>query len=61
MPTFAVLTLDFDVSADSVTFEGTTFRGDEQGTSVTVAENGTQVTPSQYGRQEADRVRIVGE
>jgi sulfur carrier protein ThiS len=56
---YAMTTLGFDVTADSVTYEGTTYRDNDQGTSVSVAVNGEQVTPSEYVLQEGDRVRIV--
>lgn len=45
---YAMATLDIDVSEDSVTFEGTTYRDSDPGTNVTVTVDGEPVTPSEY-------------
>lgn len=58
---YAMGTLGIEVTEDSVTFEGTTYRDSDQGVSVTITVNGEQVTPSEYVLQEGDRVRIVVE
>jgi len=58
---YAMATLDIDVTADSVTYDGTTYRDAESGTDVAVSVNGASVQPSEYVLQEGDRVRIVVE
>lgn len=58
---YAMGTLGIDVTSDSVTFEGTTYRDSDEGTNVTVAVNGEQVTPSEYVLREGDQIRIVVE
>lgn len=56
---YAMATLGFDVAADAVTFDGTTYRGSDDGTSVAVTVNGEAVVPSEYVLQEGDRIRVV--
>lgn len=58
---YAMATLGIEVTADTVTYEGTTYRDSDQGTSVTVTVDGDPVTPSEYVLQEGDHVRIVVE
>jgi hypothetical protein len=63
---YAMATLGIDVSEDSVTFDGTTYRDSDAGTNVTVTVNGEAVDPEQYelsgasdqNPQQGDFVRI---
>jgi hypothetical protein len=64
---YAMATLDIDVSEDSVTFDGTTYRDSDPGTNVTVTVDGTPVNPETYELQGAstsdaadgDYIRII--
>lgn len=56
---YAMATLGFDVAADAVTFDGTTYRAGDDGTSVTVTVNGEAVVPSEYVLRDGDRIRVV--
>lgn len=56
---YAMATLGIDVTADSVTFEGRTYRNADPGTTVIVEVNGRPVTPSEYVLTEGDHIRIV--
>jgi hypothetical protein len=65
---FAMETVGIEVTEDSVTFEGTTYRDGDPGTDVVVEVNGESVDPDEYVLQGArsadaagqgDRVRIV--
>jgi hypothetical protein len=58
---YAMGTLGFDVTQDSVTYDGTTYRDGADGTSVTVTVDGDPVVPREYVLQESDRIRIVVE
>jgi hypothetical protein len=58
---YAMTSLGFNVTATSVTYEGTTYRDSAPNTTVTVAVNGQGVTPSEYVLQRDDRIRIVVE
>lgn len=58
---YATSTLGIDVTRETVTFEGTTYRESDPDTNVSVTVNGRAVTPSEYVLQEGDRVRIVVE
>ena len=58
---YAMRTVGVDVTRNSVTFDGTTYRDSEQGTTVTVEVNGESVDPSSYVLQEGDTIRIVAE
>lgn len=56
---YAMGTVGIDVTGDTVTFQGTTYRDGESGTNVTVRVNGRSVDPSSYVLQRGDRIRIV--
>lgn len=58
---YAMGTLGIEVTTDTVTFDGTTYRDGDEGTNVTVTVNGEQVTPSEYVLQEGDQIRVVVE
>lgn len=58
---WAMDSLGIPVTADRVTFEGTTYAAAEADTSVSITVNGDPVTPSAYVLQEGDAVRIVVE
>lgn len=67
---WAMNTLDIDVTADSVTVGGTTYRDDDPEYAVTIAVNGESVDPSTYvlegtetagAAAQGDRVRIAVE
>lgn len=58
---YAMSTLDISVTADTVTFEGTTYDDADSDTTVRITVNGEPVTPSSYVLQEGDAVRIVVE
>lgn len=58
---WAMESLDIGVTADTVTFEGTTYDDADPGTTVTVTVNGNEVTPDEYALQEGDAIRIVVE
>lgn len=55
---YAMATLGIEVSADSVTFEGTTY-AEGEGATVIVEVDGEAVEPATYVLQEGDHVRIV--
>lgn len=55
---YAMATLDVDVTADTVTYDGTTYRDTDPGTDVTVAVNGASVQPSDYVLQEGDQITV---
>jgi hypothetical protein len=55
---YAMATLDIDVTTDTVTYDGTTYRDADPGTDVTVAVNGASVQPSEYVLQEGDRITV---
>jgi len=57
---YGMETLGIEVTADSVTFEGTTYV-DGEGYAVTVTVDGEPVEPESYVLEEGDRVRIVVE
>lgn len=57
---WALATLGIEVTADTVTIDGTTYRDGENAT-VTIEVNGQPVDPSEYILSEGDRVRIVVE
>jgi hypothetical protein len=64
---YAMATLGIDVSEDSVTFDGTTYRDSDAGTNVTVTVNGEPVNPETYelsgasdqSPQQGDFIRII--
>lgn len=64
---WAMQTLDIDVTADTVTYRGTTYRDGDSNTEVQVTVNGEPVDPSNYvlkgasveNLEEGDHVRIV--
>lgn len=55
---YAMGTLDIDVTEDTVTYDGTTY-GDDPGETVVVEVNGESVNPEEYVLQDGDHVRIV--
>jgi len=57
---WAMGTLGIDVTNESVTYDGTTYR-DGEGATVIVEVNGESVDPETYVLQEGDSVRIVAE
>ncbi|MFC7134726.1 MULTISPECIES: hypothetical protein [Salinibaculum] len=64
---YAMATLDIGVTADSVTFQGTTYSDSDPGTNVSVTVDGESVDPASYELSGAsdenpsagDRIRIV--
>lgn len=58
---YAMNTLGIDVTADSLTYRGTTYQDGEEGTTVRVRVNGESVDPRTYVLQPDDRIRIVVE
>lgn len=56
---WAMQSLDINVTEDSVTFEGTTYRDSDPDVSVEVTVNDQPVVPSEYVLQEGDHIRIV--
>jgi hypothetical protein len=64
---WAMQTLGIEVTSDTVTYRGTTYRDSDPDTEVVVAVNGEPVEPSNYGLegagvenvQQGDHVRIV--
>jgi len=55
---YAMATLGIDVTASSVTVDGTTYRDSDPAFSVAVTVNGDPVRPERYVLQRNDRVRI---
>lgn len=47
------------VTEDSVTYNGTTYRDGDEGTTVVVAVNGEEVTPSEYVLRDGDRINVT--
>lgn len=58
---YAMNTLDISVTADTVTFEGTTYDDADPDTRVSITVNGNAVTPSTYVLEEGDAIRIIVE
>lgn len=58
---WAMETLGIEVTATSVTYEGTTYDDADPDTTVVVTVNGEHVTPSTYELAEGDAIRIVVE
>lgn len=58
---YAMTTLDIPVTADSVTFQGTTYDDADPDTTVSITVNGDPVTPSAYVLEEGDAIRITAE
>jgi len=58
---YAMETLDIEVTEDTVTFDGTTYRDGDEGTTVVVEVNDQPVDPSEYVLQRGDHIRIVVE
>lgn len=58
---YAMSTLDIDVTASAVTFEGTRYDDADPDTTVRVTVNGEPVAPGDYVLQDGDAVRIVVE
>ena len=64
---YAMATLGIDVSENSVTFDGTTYRDSDPGTNVTVTVNGEPVDPETYelsgtgdqSPEQGDFIRII--
>lgn len=56
---YAMRTVGIGVTRDAVTFDGTTYRAADRGTSVVVEVNGNAVDPRSYVLQEGDAIRIV--
>lgn len=56
---YAMQTLGIEVTRNSVTFNGTTYRDAEEGTTVIVQVDGDAVNPSTYVLEEGDAIRIV--
>ncbi len=56
---YGLSTLGIQVTKNSVTFEGTTYNDDDEGTSVTFEVNGESVNPRDYVLQEGDHVRVI--
>jgi len=57
---WAMETLGIEVTNESVTYDGTTYR-DGEGATVTVEVNGEPVDPETYVLREGDSIRIVAE
>jgi hypothetical protein len=58
---YALDTLGIEVTASTVTFDGTTYRDADPGTTVTVEVNGNAITPSSYELAGGDSVRVIVE
>lgn len=59
---YAMSTLPgIDVGKNSVTYDNTTYRASDPGTTVTVKVNGKSVDPSQYYLKDGDSVKIIVE
>jgi hypothetical protein len=58
---WAMDSLGFDVTPDSVGFQGETYRDSDPGTNVSVTINGESVDPPSYVLREGDSIRIVVE
>jgi hypothetical protein len=56
---YALSTLGIHVSENSVTFDGTTYDGDDEGTTVTFEVNGESVNPRNYVLEDGDHVRVI--
>lgn len=56
---YAMATLGIQVTSDSVTVDGTTYRDGASGTTVIVEANGQAVDPRTYVLQDGDHIRIV--
>lgn len=55
---YAMDTLNIHVTNETVTYQGTTYRDSNPGTTVTVEVNGEPVNPRTYVLQDGDRVQI---
>lgn len=51
--------IDVDADGSTVTFDGTTYRAGESGTTITVEVNGEPVEPGEYYLKDGDEVRVV--
>lgn len=59
---WALFTLDVEVTSDTVTIDGTTYDGNEDGTTVRLTVNGEPVeNPTDYRLKDGDQLRIVVE
>lgn len=58
---YGMQTLGINVTKNSVTYDGTTYRNSDSGTSVSVTVNGNSVNPRTYVLQDEDTVRITVE
>jgi hypothetical protein len=58
---WAMDTLGFNVTRNTVTFEGQTYRDSDPGTSVSVTVNGNAVDPPSYVLREGDTIEITVE
>ncbi len=58
---WALDSLGIGVTAETVTFDGTTYDDADPGTNVTITVDGEPVTPASYVLQEGDDVRVVVE
>jgi sulfur carrier protein ThiS len=56
---YAMGTLGINVTEDTVTYNGTTYRDSDPGTEVVVQVNGQSVDPSEYVLKRDDHIRIV--
>lgn len=56
---YGMQAIGIPVTDESVTYEGTTYRNSDSGTTVVVEVNGNDVTPSSYILKEGDRIRVV--
>lgn len=56
---YGMATLGINVTDSTVTFDGTTYRDADEGTTVVVQVNGNDVDPAEYTLQDGDSVRIL--
>jgi hypothetical protein len=56
---YALSTLGIHVSENSLTYDGTTYDGDDEDTTVTFEVNGESVNPRDYVLQDGDHVRVI--
>lgn len=56
---YALQSLDIDVTADSVTYDGTTYNDSSAEYNVTVTVNGDTITPSEYILTDGDAIQVT--
>lgn len=56
---YAMETLGINVTNNTVTYDGTTYRESDPGTTITITANGESVSPRTYVLKEGDNIRIL--